>query len=394
MNTEETNISDNRMSCLRYIENLDQNSLEKETDFYSEEYEYFSDSRVTGVFSLGKKRQITFRIIEGEKNENGYYRYLLHVPMKMGTDIGQAGYKKMMTDAKEDGYYFKEGMAGEFISIFAVFLRARFYLRSRTFRDKEQVSSKTTYPVFLPDTVREYTSIFNDEKKNLTSDLIPFFQKIQELPDVAHFNIIHSFKEYHQALKNLGVDHDISYLKLVVAIEGIAVTEKPRSRFSEDFPECFELIKKEKKRLEQISTAWATRGSFKSVVTFLEKYLLPTHPEYRETKHMTATGVAPIILINTLERIYKARSKYVHEGLPVEISRMGFADSPYQPSLGGIIDKRRLSGEEMLPMISYFEEMVHKTLLAYVEINSGTQSKVLPETSHADDSPAPVTTQK
>ena len=365
------------MNCLRYLEEIDAYDF-KNDQFYNEEYEYFSDSRICGIFLIGEKRQVSFRMIESEKNEYGYYRYLLCVPTIMNTDLSNDWNKKILENvknAREDGYYFKEGIAGEFISIFAVFLRARFYLRSRVFRYNQEASNKTTYPVFLPNTVMEYSLIFNDEKKNLTGDLIPFFKKIIKLPDNGHFNLMHSFREYHEALKNIGIDHDIAYLKLVVAVEGVASIEKIRSSFKEDFPECFELIEGDKKRLSQISNSWANRGSLRSVLYFFEKYLLSTHPEFKETTYLSAEGSKPIFLEETINRIYNSRSKYVHEGRQMIIS-YGFQGSFYGPSLGGVIDRKKITIEETLPVISYFESMVNVSLISYVDKNTSSKQSI------------------
>jgi len=372
---------DNRIGCIKYIEELEQYDIPPDNFFATDvnEYEYFSDSRICGIFSFGKKYPITFRMITGEENEYGYYRYILRIPTIINPLIynkvtPEKYYKKVQENfdkARKDGYYFKEGLAGEFICIFAVFLRARFYLRSVVNRNNQEISQKITYPVFLPSTVSEYKEIFNDKKKNLTSDLIPFFEKIVTLPDKGHFNIIHSFREYHEALKNIGIDHDIVYLKLVVAIEGIASIEKVESNFKHDFPECFNLIKDDKEKLNQITTMWANRGSTNSVRSFLKKYLLGIRKDFEKTVYINKEGKNKnITLEKTINRIYASRSKYVHEGRQMTISKISFRDSAYEPTMGGVIDRKKILLDELLPVISYFENIVNISLINYIDINT------------------------
>jgi hypothetical protein len=46
-------------------------------------------------------------------------------------------------------------------------------------RDAGSVINKITYPVFLPSTVREYSSVFKDTSSlNLTTGLIQFLKKL------------------------------------------------------------------------------------------------------------------------------------------------------------------------------------------------------------------------
>ena len=377
-------IIDNRMRCITYIKELEQYEVPSDNFFIDSatEYEYFSDSRICGVFTIGEKHPITFRMVEFEENEFGYHRYILRIPTIinptiLGTMTNEEYSKKIIDNfdsAREDGYYFKEGLAGELICIFAVCLRARFYLRNQINRDKNGPSSKMTYPVFLPSTVSEYKTIFDDKKKNLTSDVIPFFQKVSSLPDKGHFNIIHAFREYHEALKNIGIDHDISYLKLVVAIEGIATIEKnDRPSFEEDFPECFKSLQKSKEKLSEISKMWENRGSIKSVTAFFNKYLLQGNLEFAQTTYVDKVGQQQVIPFKkTVGRIYDARSKYVHEGLQMFISKNSSGSSPYESILGGVQDRKKISVDEMLPLISYFDNIVNTSLIAYVEKNATT----------------------
>lgn len=380
INKEDT--TDNRMQCITYIKELEQYEVPADNFFigYATEYEYFSDSRICGVFTIGEKHPITFRMVESEENEFGYHRYILRIPtiinpVILGTMTNEEYSKKIIdnfTEAREDGYYFKEGLAGELICIFAVCLRARFYLRNQVNRDNKGPSTKITYPVFLPSTVSEYKAIFDDKKKNLTSDVIPFFQKVASLPDKGHFNIIHAFREYHEALKNIGIDHDITYLKLVVAIEGITTIEKKdRPSFQDDFPECFKLLQECKEKLNKISKLWENRGSISSVTSFFDKYLLSDNPEFTETICMNEKGEKSLLPFRkTVDRIYDARSKYVHEGLQMLISKNSFTDSYYEPILGGVRDRKKITVDEMLPMISYFDSIVNVSLIAYVEKNA------------------------
>ncbi len=382
-----TDIVDNRMRCITYVKELEGYEVPADDFFagYATEYEYFSDSRICGLFKIGEKHPITFRMIESEKNEFGYYRYLLRIPTiinptllgKMTNEEYSAKVLNNFDSARKDGYYFKEGLAGELICIFAVCLRARFYLRNQVSRNNTGVSTKITHPIFLPNTVSEYKSIFDDKKKNLTSDLVPFFQKVMNLPDKGHFNIIHAFREYHEALKNIGIDHDIAYLKFVVAIEGIASIEKGRSSFKEDFPEYIDVLV-DKEKLSQINTMWENRGSFKSVVSFFEKYLLKENAEFTKTMFTNEKGESQIIpLKKTVDRIYVARSKYVHEGLQMLISMNSFDDSAYEAISGGVRDRKKISISELLPVISYFDLMVNNSLIAYVENNCNFKLKLL-----------------
>jgi hypothetical protein len=174
--SESTRLGDNLMKCLLLLEEL---QTKDKSDIF-EEYEYFSDSRITGRFSYGTVNPVTFHMIQHEEDERGYYRYLLSIPsIKIEQSDTYESAIEIFKTATEDGYYFKEGVPGEFISVFSVFCRARFFLRSMMLRDAGSVINKITYPVFLPSTVREYSSVFKDTSSlNLTTGLIQFLKKL------------------------------------------------------------------------------------------------------------------------------------------------------------------------------------------------------------------------
>jgi hypothetical protein len=143
----------------------------------------------------------------------------------------------------------------------------------------------------------------------------------------------------------------------------MASIEKKRVSFKEDFPDCTKSLNCDPDKLSRISNAWSNSGSSKSVVEFLKKYLLPTHTTFEKTRDVLNVDIS---LEKTFERVYTARSKYVHEGTPMIISKFSLSIEPYEINLGEVRDRKMILPTEILPLVSYFDEIVHLTLKCYV----------------------------
>ena len=110
--------NDNRMAWIRNLDKLS----EKESGFYTMEHEIVSECRIPGVLYYEGGKIACGGYSPLEKDRNGLYHYFLRVQYP-----NPKNYNKK---ANEKGYYFKDGIAGELISIFSLHFQCRFYLVS------------------------------------------------------------------------------------------------------------------------------------------------------------------------------------------------------------------------------------------------------------------------
>jgi hypothetical protein len=126
------------------------------------------------------------------------------------------------------------------------------------------------------------------------------------------------------------------------------------------------LTEEEKVQLEK---TFENRKSRKKFKRFIEKYSTGFFKggNYK-AKH---TRIFKKDLEKTLDAIYSARSKYLHAGEPMYLSLPIKGEHKWDtdPSLGMIMDRRRIPKSQKLPYTHWFEKLVRHSLLNYLEDN-------------------------
>lgn len=145
----------NRMAWIRQLEQLEASTggRRRFTD-----YEFVSECRITGRLEYADGGIVcgpyTF-----ERNENGLYHYVLTLayPWDDGTRRDRE-LTELMQGATPDGYYFRDGAAGELLSLLSLALRCWLYLVATVdvigdMRIKREL--KITYRALIPTFTRQ-----------------------------------------------------------------------------------------------------------------------------------------------------------------------------------------------------------------------------------------------
>lgn len=361
--------TDNRMAWIRSEERL----LASEAGYFSE-VEIASEQRITGVFSYGDNFLLA-GLYQIEKDAtNGLYHYLL----KMRFPPFE-GYDNLPT-ATRHGYYFKEGMLGEILCLLSLHFRSRFYLVStiqgeltpRGLRTKieNEFLYKKSNPVIHP-------HIFEQPNKTFARWINEFFDSVKNLDTRYHQQFILACHHYQRALKEVGVDSEMVFIRLVSAVEILSQDEELDSE--EDVLENTNITKLlEESDLtaiekEELKKVFDVRKSGKKFVRFIERNCSGYFKggNYR-AKH---TKIKKENLGAVLKTIYQARSDYLHSGEPMYLSMVmhGANNWDTDPSMGMTIDNRNIPESKKMPYTFFFEGLVRHCLLNFLRKNQREQ---------------------
>ncbi|MEP7167710.1 MAG: hypothetical protein ABI758_07100, partial [Candidatus Woesebacteria bacterium] len=187
-----------------------------------------------------------------------------------------------------------------------------------------------------------------------------------------HQSLIQSFYWYSEAIKEIGVDHQLFYIKMVSAVEAL-------SKLTPIPPDGLELKLNElmannftSEEQENIKSWLENRKIGKRFRQFLEQYsqgFFEPIPEIASHCYIPEAD-----LDKYAKRIYSARSKYLHEGRPMYLSFDMTADEArnwdIDPTLGELTDRREIPGNEKLPRTRWFERTVNYCLKNFLNIYS------------------------
>lgn len=349
--------NDNRMGWIRNIENLS-----KKNKHYLVEYEIGSECRIPGLFAY-MNDGISCKFFTLGKDKYGLYHYILKIQYP---ELEPPYYNK---NADESGYYFKGGVLGEILSLFSLFLRCRFYLISAISRDV-----KTEYSFIYKSCDPEiHPQIFGNNRRNFAMGLNGLLDSIKKLDEKYHQRFILACHHYLKALREVGIDHDMVFVKLVSAIEALSKFTELNTKDDvlkdkgiSDFIDRCSLSKEEKMELKII---FDNRKSKRRFIRFIE--------EYSKGFFKGGRFKAPQLKIKksdlpkTLSIIYDARSGYLHNGEPMYLSQpmRGGQKWDIDPAIGAIIDNRRISERKKVPYTYWFEGLVRHCLLKFLEAN-------------------------
>lgn len=356
--------SDNRMQWILFIEECKKAKTKKA---YFTEYEICSEVRIPGVLDYGDGALLCSLL--QEKNRKGLYTYTVRVKHI------EKEYKFDENSYSKEGYYFENGLIGELMALFSVYFQTRFYLKatvtgeltskSMRLRSENEFQYKIPYP-FLN------FEMFSDQKRNWAyqDGLRVFLDTIRRLDQKYHQNLIRAFYWYSEAIKEIGIDHQLFFIKMVSAVESLL-------KFVKISPDSLD-----KKLRKMISNGKFDNDESSAIERWLEnrqirqrftRFLLQYSNNFlkgvkRKARHC---HIYKNQLDKYAKRIYDARSAYLHNGSPMYLSQdMCGKHARYwdlDPSLGMMTDRKMFAANEKLPRTRWFERIVNYCVKNFVK---------------------------
>lgn len=353
--------NDNRMGWIRNIEKIKESNVS--SDCY--EYEIVSECKISALLDYDNG-SILFSIFSPEKDEKGLYHYYLRIKYAK---------RQYNQNANRKGYYFKDGILGELLGILSLFFQCRFYLTATCHGEFTDHSIRTKIEnnfLYYPCDHKIHPQVFSNNKALYSSRIHKFLDSTRSINPEYHQKFILACHLYSRALKEIGIDNEMVYIKLVSSIESlsqlIALEKKDDIFKGKSFDEIFKNINLEIEEKEGIKKTLEVRKSKKKFVRFIEKYskgfFKGGNYKARHTK------IKKMDLCKILSAIYDARSSYLHAGKPMYISNVPIGSSygwDTEPSYGMIIDNRTIPVSEKLPYTYFFESLVRHCLFNFIK---------------------------
>lgn len=293
------------MSWIRNVDNLKSNDSKS----YYGEYEIASECNIPGVLNY-HDGMILSGLLTRNKDRNG----LLHYTLKIKYPELKEPY--FNTKASKKGYYFKDGILGELLAIFSLYFQCRFYLMASYVGELTSTGVKTKTEnafVYQPCHPDIHPPIFSSKNKNFAKGLSDFLDSVKSLDVKYHQQFILACYHYAKALKEVGIDSEMVFVRLVSSIEALTEfieLDKKDDLFKDkkfdDVVKSDVLSPEEKKELKKI---FDVRKSRKKFIRFIEKH---SKGFFKGGNFKaTHTKIKKGNLLKTLNAIYDARSSYL-----------------------------------------------------------------------------------
>jgi len=334
---------------------------------YFTEYEVCSEVRIPGVLDY-ENGALLCSLLQ-EKNQRGLYTYIVRVKHI------QKEYKFNESSYSKEGYYFENGLIGELMALFSVYFQARFYLRATVTGELTSKSlrlrSENEFQYKAPYQFLNF-EMFSNQKRNwaYTDGLKTFLNTIRRLDQKYHQNLIRAFYWYAEAVKEIGIDHQLFFIKMVSAVESLL-------KFVEISPDSLN-----RKLRELMKNNGFTDDESNTIARWLEnrqirqrfaKFFVQYFNNFFKGGKRKASHCH--IYRNQLDkyakRIYDARSAYLHNGNPMYLSQdMRGKHARYwdlDPSLGMMTDRKKFVANEKLPRPRWFERLVNHCFMNFIK---------------------------
>jgi len=359
--------SDNRM---QWVVILEECKKTKNKRAHFTEYEICSEVRIPGVLDYGNG--VLLCVLVQEKNQKGLYTYAVRVKHI------EKEYKFDENSYSKEGYYFENGLIGELMALFSVYFQARFYLKATiTRRFTYKRIGRRSENEFQYKTPRPFLNfeMFSDQKRNWahSNGLKAFLDAISKLDQKYHQNLIRAFYWYAEAVKEIGIDRQLFFIKMVSSIESLlkfvrispdSLGKKLRSlmenkQFSDD-------------EIDKIERWLENRKIRQRFASFLQQWSNNFFKGgKRKAKHC---HIYKNQLDKYAKRIYDARSAYLHNGNPMYVSDdMGGEHAKYwdlDPSLGMMNDRKKFMANEKLSRPRWFERIVNHCFKNFIKYSA------------------------
>jgi hypothetical protein len=346
-----------------WIRNLDEVSSAAST--YTVEAEFASEAHVCGQLTYSNGT-IVCGPTTMRPDSQGLYKYLLRLRMPAFEGIRD----EPRRSPTKQGYVFRAGPIGELLALFSVKLQARMFLLSTSTQfSANGLPLKTEYyptrglvgPALDP-------VVFSPDDRNFVTDVEPFLDELRRLPPARHHQVAVAASHYARALREVGVDEEMVFVRLVSAIEKLSTDQHiPSDPLSDvDLERFVRPEALQPSQLEELRQLLRTRRAKARFVAFIDHHAasfldgLPTEPQHTQVTVDRLPAIAAAI--------YDARSGYLHAGDPMYLSRYiaDFPDWHMDPSVGMTIQDRSFTEHQKLPRSDFFHRLVRHCLLKYV----------------------------
>jgi hypothetical protein len=296
----------------------------------------------------------------------GLYKYVLRLRCaeRLVPD-GEAVPSTFPRTGTRNGYVFPTGAVGEIAALLSLAVQARFYLVSITVRHgpDSAVMYKTEFSFLRAGHGVHLDRVLFVEAARNATHLSPLLDRVRSIPNEHHLVIAVAAGHYARAVRLVGVDEEMVFVRLVSAVEKImgshaedALSQKVLAQ------QCF--TEDEKRELK---TTFQARRSTARFVAFLLKYSAGFFDG--EAKEPVHTQVTPENLEMVARAIYRARSAYLHSGDPMYLSPVShvFPGWHMGASVGQTLQDRSFSQEQKLPCADFFHRLVRHCILARID---------------------------
>lgn len=371
-------MTDNRMAWIRTVEAPRPAGL---TPDWSEEWEIASECRITGLLKYEDPKLI-IGPQSFEPDDRGLYRYVVRFNHSVDLPSGENDLERRRREATSRGYYFKGGAAEEVISLLSLVLQCRFFKVASSSGPSElsAIPTRRENSFFHPRVPHDFhPKPFDSRARNFVTHGEPFLALVRGLEPRRHNRYALACYHYARALREIGVDTEMVFIRLVSAIEALAkdfeLSEREHPLHGARYEELFgasDLSVAQHRALKELlvvddeGTIEMTRLSAR-FVGFVMKYSAGAFGGGNwKAKHLKISKHrAP----GFLKAIYTGRSEYLHYGEPMFLSQFVGSSRGWDidPSLGMIADNRKFDPKKKLPYASWFENVVRICLINYLK---------------------------
>lgn len=331
------------------------------------EYELASEARIEGVLNYANST-IFCGPLTLEPNNQRLFKYLLKVK------VAHFDQNEKLSNVSRKGYVLREGLLGELVAILSLALETRFFVLSSSWGELNTSGLKIRNEysiVHRPCTMDIDPVIIDSKKRNFYHDVPPILDLVFSIKSGYHNELILAFHHYAKALREIAIDDEMVFIRLVSAIE--AVAHRMPVPNNKDIMACrkhSEIIREESLSSEEKKEArkiYDVRYSKCRFISFLSAY---SKGFFKGGKWKAPhTRILKDDLDNVAATIYNARSAYLHNGIPMYLSTRLRGEYRWHtdPSSGMILGSRRFVKSEKLPYPYFFHRLVRHCLHNYCE---------------------------
>lgn len=211
-----------------------------------------------------------------------------------------------------------------------------------------------------------------DQKRNWAHEdgLRTFLDQLKILDQEYHQNLMRSFFWYSEAIKEVGVDHELFFIKMVSSVEALLkFFPKNEDKLEGKMIKMITDKKFEITEGNEIKNWLENRKINQRFVAFLKNYSVGfCKGGKRKASHCY---IKKVEVGDYAKRIYTARSIYLHSGKPMYLSHdMNMKEANFwdlDPTMGMMADRKKFSYKEKLPRTRWFERLVNFCLRKFIE---------------------------
>lgn len=355
---------DKSMEWIQSIQVIEDDKIKKQSIIY----ELASECRICGLL---KYKNIACAPIATSDLAPELYPFILKIELPLFENDAS------LDKPNKKGYGFKYGIIGELLSIFSIWLRSRFYLISTTYgelTDSVIPLRENNKFVYIKPNRNIHKELFSSNGKNFTN-LTQCLDLVKSLDKKYHEQFILACHNYSRAIREIGIDHEMVFVRLVSAIESLSskfveLDKKEDVLKNKDIAGKINRLNLSAEELQALKNIFQNRNTQKKFIKFFKLYSKGYFKggNYKAKRLKIKKSDLP----QYLKTIYKARSKYLHNGESMYLSREvhGYDKWDTDSSVGEYRGNKYIPGSEKLPYIRFFEGLVRHCILNFLKQNS------------------------